>query len=510
MWDCVDHFKLAISVFRGALVKHAFVSSQKQSCTIGNGAVATSYRQSVRDKAERASPTIKTQRGRSFRTGSLLAVFAIFVMFAGCTAVEEAQQGVRGIFTPLSMGAAKKTTKRADQITQEELDQLTLGFSDRYLTYIGSAMGAIERDNADAAQRRRAHQVRLVQVSAIYDIVTNADPFTRLMDLVLTVTLQSQTWIEDDQAEKWFGARARPLINASRKAREDIWQIAARAMTTDQLEVLDYLIWDWRQQNPGIEIVSYVRFDDVAAARGKSIVADVKSGTGLLAPVGEATKAVDETRMLAERAFFYVKRLPFLLNWQVRLAVEDVLGQSEIQEMSRGLLGVTRMVEKLPQDIAREREALLATLKREQPLFNALSSQYRGAVGDTTTLVGSLTDFADTSQQTLAEFNELVKTINKDGRPFDIREYGATLDKLTAALQQADRLAGTGLAVAQTAQPQSLTELMKGGSQQTETLAARILDTAFWRGFALMVVFFAMLALYRLFCLLIDRRGKTQ
>jgi hypothetical protein len=124
--------------------------------------------------------------------------------------------------------------------------------------------------------------------------------------------------------------------------------------------------------------------------------------------------------------------------------------------------------------------------------------------------VGSLTDFADTSQQTLAEFNELVKTINKDGRPFDIREYGVTLDKLTAALQQADRLAGTGLAVAQTAQPQSLTELMKGGSQQTETLAARILDTAFWRGFALMVVFFAMLALYRVFCLLIDRRGKTQ
>jgi len=219
VWDCVDHFKLAISVFRGALVKHAFVTWQKQSWTSGDGPVATSYRQSGRDKAERASPTTATQTGRGFRTGSYLAVFAICLMFFGCAAVEEAQQGVRGIFTPLSMGAAKKTTKRANQITQEELDQLTLGFSDRYLTYIGSAMGAIERDNADAAQRRRAHQVRLVQVSAIYDIVTNADPFTRLMDLVLTVTLQSQTWIEDDQAEKWFGARARPLINASRKAR---------------------------------------------------------------------------------------------------------------------------------------------------------------------------------------------------------------------------------------------------------------------------------------------------
>jgi hypothetical protein len=491
-------------------VKHSFIASQKQSCTIGHGAVAISYRQAVPNKAERASPAIATQTGRSFRTGSHLAALAIFVMIAGCTAVEQAQQSVGGIFRPLSMGAAKTTGKRAHQITQEELDQLTLGFSDRYATYIGSAMAVIERDNADATQRRRVHQVRLVQVSAVYDIVTNADPFTRLMDLLLTVTLQSQKWIEDDQAEKWFGERARPLIDASRKTREDIWQIAARAMTTDQLEVLDYLVWDWRRQNPEIEIVSYVRFDDVAAARGKSIVADVKSGSGLLAPVGEATKAVDEARILAERAFFYVKRLPILLNWQVRLAVDDVLAQSEMQEISRGLLGVTRMVEKLPQDIAREREVLLTTLKREQPLFDALSSQYRGAVGDTTTLVGSLTEFADTSQQTLAAFNELVKTMNKDGRPFDIREYGATLDKLTAALQQADRLAGTGLAVAQTAQPQSLTELMKGGSQQTETLAARILDTAFWRGFALMIVFFVMLALYRLFCLIIDRRGKIQ
>ena len=120
-------------------MKHSFITSQRQSCTIGDGAVATSYRQAVPNKAERASPAITTQSGRGFRTGSYLAALAIFVIFAGCTAVEQAQQGAGGIFTPLSMGAAKTTTKRADQITQEELDQLTFGFSDRYahLYWIG-------------------------------------------------------------------------------------------------------------------------------------------------------------------------------------------------------------------------------------------------------------------------------------------------------------------------------------------------------------------------------------
>jgi hypothetical protein len=237
-------------------------------------------------------------------------VFAGAIILSSCTTIDQAQQAVRGAFRPLSAATPTPAAKRTDQITQEELEQLTYGFADRYLTYIISATDTIERDNPSSEQRRRAHQVRLVQVSAVYDIVTNADPFTRLLDLLLVVTLQSQKWIEEDQAERWFGDRAQPLITASRKAREDIWQIAARTMTPDQLEVLDYLIWDWRQRNRNVELVSYVRFDDFAAARGKSIIANVKSGAGLLAPVGEATKAVDEMRMLAERAFFYAKRLP--------------------------------------------------------------------------------------------------------------------------------------------------------------------------------------------------------
>src|SRR5262245_10015769 len=323
----------------------------------------------------------------------------------GCATAE---RSVQRVFRPLSSAAATPTMKRADQITEVELEQLTYGFADRYVTYIITATESIERNNTNAIQRRRAHQVLLVQTSAIYDIATNGDPFTCLLDLMLVVTLQSQKWIEEDQAERWFGERAQPLIYASRKAREDIWQIAGRTMTTEQLEVIDYLIWDWRRRNPGVELVSFVRFDDFAASRGKSVIADVKSGGGLLAPVGEATKAVDEMRILAERAFFYAKRLPFLVNWQVRAAVDNVLTDSDARELSNALVDASRMLARLPQEFGREREAIFALLNGEQPTLQSAASQYRGAVGDTTALVRALTSLTTASQATLEMLNRVV------------------------------------------------------------------------------------------------------
>ena len=47
--------------------------------------------------------------------------------------------------------------------------------------------------------------MKLVQVRSVLDIVTNADPFTQLLDLTLVVTLQSQKWIDEDLAEECFG-----------------------------------------------------------------------------------------------------------------------------------------------------------------------------------------------------------------------------------------------------------------------------------------------------------------
>ena len=168
------------------------------------------------------------------------------------------------------------------------------------------------RDNPAQEQRRLAHQVKLVSVSGVYDIVTNAEPFAKLMDLLMVVTLQSYRWIDEDAAERTFGARSQSLIQAMRTLRVDIWGVAGRVLRAEQLQQLDALILDWRKRNPHVDILSYLRFDEVAGNRTNAL--DEIKATGLFGEIAEATKVADDARLLAERAFYQAKRMPFLLT----------------------------------------------------------------------------------------------------------------------------------------------------------------------------------------------------
>jgi hypothetical protein len=433
----------------------------------------------------------------------LLALVSAFVSaLTGCAFVQRAQQFADSSLRSTASRTAQMKSDSGQQISVQELDQLTYAFADRYLTYIVSACELIEKDNPNAEQRRLAHQVKLVQVSSIYDIVTNADPFTQLLDLTLVVTLQSQKWIDEDQADRWFGDRGQYLINASRKAREDIWRIAARTMKPEQLEVLDNLIWEWRQKNRDIQLVSYVRFDDFAATRGKSIVADVKTGTGLLAPVDEAKKAVDDVRLLAERAFYIGKRMPFLVNWQMRSAIDDTLSDPQVRELTGGLTKATNSMDRLPQDIARERAAIFAEFNRQQPFMNSMMTQVRGTVSEGNQLAMNVRSVAQSSDQLLQTVDRLFLTPSRmapkrgDEKPFDITEYTKTLTELNIALKEANQLVGAGSALLASKQLDQLaTKQVTAVTEKGEG----VVNTAFWRGVALIITFFVMLTLYRAF-----------
>ena len=435
-----------------------------------------------------------------------------------------------------------KVSKEGEKITIEELDQLTYGFADRYMAYIVSACDEIEKSGATPQQRRLAHQVKLTQVSSIYDIVTNADPFSQLLDLTMVVTLQSQKWIDEDMAEEWFGDRAQPLIDASQKARADIWKIAGRVMKPEQLEVMDYLIWNWRRKNPDVAVVSFVRFDDFAASRGKSMIADVKSGTGLLAPVTDALKSVEEIRLFTERAFYYSKRLPFLMNWQAEAAVNNILGNSQIEGMTQSVATVTKsvdritnMTERIPDEIAKTQARVVNDVQRLHPLLLAGLGQYRNAVSDTEDLVGSVSEATTTADGLLKTLQDTSVTLNatmesvdkifmepgrkepkaKDAKPFDIDSYTASALALTGALKEANQLlnsTGDMLGSPKLEQPiKQVNAIAAERIDHARVTGTRIIDVAFWRGAALIVLFFVMLALYKIFVSrFVSKAGGTQ
>src|SRR4029077_14184261 len=109
---------------------------------------------------------------------------------------------------------------------------------------------SIKKDNPDPNQRRIAHRIKLNGVLALNDIASSNDPYTETLDLVVVVTLQSKVWIDENRANRIFGERAAPLIRALNEMRHSAWDIAARVMTQDQLELLDYLIIEWRRDHP--------------------------------------------------------------------------------------------------------------------------------------------------------------------------------------------------------------------------------------------------------------------
>jgi hypothetical protein len=414
-------------------------------------------------------------------------------------------------FFSFSFGKSNEEQRAEDTSAQlKELDQRLYAFADRYTTLIVSAADEIVEGNPNADQRRLAHQIKLVGTSSIYDIVTNPDPFTKLMDLLLVVTLQSYTWIDEDRAEKAFGERSAPLIRALRTARNDVWKLASGVLKPDQLQRLDNLILDSRKDNPDVSFVSFMRFNEVSAARNKSLIAELKVESGLFSSISEATKVADEVRLLGERAFYQSKRLPFLINWQMEALLNETLAKPEIRaplegtaEMVQAVNRVSVVAENLPQTMASERAAIFDELTKREPTVSKMLTETRKTAAEARELAMSgerltvgLNETTKSLNTTIASLDAFMTKQNKasppnpNAEPFRIEPY------VKAAGEINQTVAGVNQALANS---QKFVEARpwQAALADADALAQARIDQVFFRAAALIVLFFVLLLVYR-------------
>lgn len=425
------------------------------------------------------------------------------------------------------------------EMTLLKLDGLTKAYADRYMTLVVSACDEIAANNPSLEQRRMANLFKTASVTAIYDVATNPDPFTQLIDMLLVVTLQTMVWIDEDHASEVFPEREEILVLALRRAREDIWDLARQVMTPNQLNELDRLMVEWRRENRDVQFVSFVRFGDFANRRGQSILAEVRSGGGLLAPTRQA---IDETRLLAERVFYLAKRTPFLISWQAQAAADDLLIKPEIsgtleqvEKVAAAADRAATAAESLPAAVAAEREALLTAFdEREEQLHAALES-YRAAVADSRLLVQdvdsaiagteqalgaaravseSLTELARTLDALMARHANAPADPDAPSRPFDINEYAAAVQDLTVTVRELNTLvASTGSLIDSRAFEDRLDQLNAAVANHiaaTRTEAVGLMDHAFRRAVMLAVVVCILAILYRGVSLVLTRMLRTR
>src|SRR4051812_16780324 len=448
-----------------------------------------------------------------FAFAALVSVFCSGCVYSGGTAAQQ-EEARRAKARSKAAGEFQASLASAPrQVSIQELDQLTYGYADRYAMLISSALDAIKRDNQDPVQRRLAHQIKLNGVLAMNDIVSSGDPYARTLDLVVAVTLDSVLWIDEDRAEQLFGSRAPPLIQAFHTMRVEAWQLASKVLNQEQLELLDYIILEWRRTHRDIDQVVFVKFDNFAGVHAAALLTDFKAGNGFLAPLSEASQVLKDWGRLTERAFWYSKRAPNIAGIEAEGAVNEILSAPEIGSLIQTVNRMGQTVDSLPPFIEGQRNAIFAELDARQTLLTNTLSDLRqimveaNAFGRTVALIntnlqqtlGGLSDTLKVADGVGQRFGLDKPSSDPPGRPFDIQEYAVALTKLNEVVTNTRLLS---LSADQITRSPGWTR----GVQDVTQLADRRLDRAL-RNICLALGFaFILAVVYRVIALKLAQR----
>jgi methyl-accepting chemotaxis protein len=368
---------------------------------------------------------------------------------------------------------------------------------------VGQAAFKFEKELPTPEARLIASARKVYSLSAVTEIAAGPNPGAALLDLVVTSTLNRIVW-EDYWRPQVFGMPATIIVDAFKKMENDAWHLASKVLAPQQLEELKDLILDWYAANPGQHAVDYIRFSDFGELGKKPYLKEIQKPGGLLAPIQEATQAADEIRMTSERAMFLLSKMQIIAGFQVEMVYKELVMQPEVVNVLNNITKFREtgerfgtLFEKLPEEIAGEREALMKA-------FDVRESKIRGVMGELQATLdrvdGSFANFQKTTMEaqrllTGAEktglvFQNLVqsadqlaaKFVSKEStRPFDIKDYSEILTKLQDTVQRMNELV---IAVDQTSSP-----MVANMVEQFNDAADRRVDHIFWRLAQLILIF---------------------
>ena len=395
-------------------------------------------------------------------------------------------------FFVVDIAAAQKKGKDGKKdaaivINEAELQGQMMAFADRYWSIINSAAYQYFEQSPSPENLRVVRGLLVYSAADAFTIAAGPKPVAAFLDMVVMVTLGRMVF-EEHFAKRW-GDEVAPIVEGFRKTEADIWQIAGTLLTKEQQKKMMGLITDWRRENPDIVVFSSVRFSEFAKIRGISDPSAAKSG-GLFQSVAKATEQVEEARLLAERAMYLGSRLPLMTGafanvWVTSLTstpeVSSVL--ADLRQMSDVSGRLATVAEKLPENIAKEREATIDHLvdrlskeryrtvkqvvgelskERERTIIQIaeqVAKERRRTIeefiAEEKRLRGLLTDL----KVTLESGNEVLMSTNVilerlklgqaqadtgiPARPFDILEYQATLQEASGTVSQIHDLVKT-------------------------------------------------------------------
>ena len=443
-------------------------------------------------------------------------VLALVLLLPACAPFQSGPLG-SSQGTPIGIGPRQQSP--------EQIQAEVMIFVDRYWAMVTQVMDDVRR-GADTPQRRLgAQSLKISAVEAAVRIATDENPVVALLDMTVMVSLMRQVWDEYWGPKVYQEPPDGPVGTVFRTLEEEIWTIAERILTPQETGALRQLIVDMRAKYPDQVYVVNMRASEFASA-SPLVLKETTGGPNLLSlfaidplsSLAPATREIQRSRMLAERAFFYASRLPAILSWRTDRAIlfaaampevgeardavrefrttgdrlaaiaEEIMDDLEIQRDAAINQFFTRLederstaIEQLFEHISAERKAIVDLLEHE-------GGDIRSTLGQVDSTARTATALSESLQKTMVQTESLARTIAElgagdetggTGRPFDIREYQAATESAATAARDLQAL------VASVTRLVESPDIAEGGRQlaatvdQADRAAEELLHQAF-------------------------------
>lgn len=270
-----------------------------------------------------------------------------------------------------------------------EMDLTNKVFVEWYLSTLAQAAGNLIERAPSAEARKEAALLRFEQGTSAYAIAAGPNPYVQLLNLVALIELERVEWIEEGRAREIFGDQAPILEDALLVADQRIWRRARTYMTPLEVAHLEEVIRSWREQNPDLRSLSFIRMGDFAHELAASMTS-FREDRGILGRITETNREIDEARLLGERALYLVERSPMLLGWRVEAIVSDLMTHPDLAGVWEGLDQITGTAADLETRLG-HLESVLESLPAEVIVTLSQETQLREALS-TVASVGPLLD----------------------------------------------------------------------------------------------------------------------
>ncbi len=271
----------------------------------------------------------------------LLLSVALTVAAAGCKSSEKDRGRGKGVSAGSNTGA-----REFADATGAEMRVEAMAAADACVTTLAQAFDALRARTKRPEVARWALENKIATATAVFTNATEAGDGSALLDMLVYATLKRHA-IEDHWLPKLLGPEeGAGLLEAHRRAEQDVWARGEKMLTRKQLDELTSLIDQWRRDNPTQYYVSHVRLADIASAqnltRGSPQLKVPGSVFSLLymdplSGLDPVAAELHSYRALTERMMFLVQRMPLILGAQVERATHEATNTPEVLRFLDGI-----------------------------------------------------------------------------------------------------------------------------------------------------------------------------